>query len=1302
MYKYLKYIFYCFAFICILLIVLLLSINSLLNSNKDHILSQLAPYHKGQLDFERVSLDLFEDFPSINIKLSEVVAVDSLYDTHQQPLFKASSIKGAVSIRKLLKNELEFRYFSAADGQFNYIIDSSGYDNIFGFIGNLSKKPNNSSSFTINYEDLDIALSNFEVRLIDQKHQKLFSGTLQSFTTNEEQAELILSQIAIKDSLFEQHQEYLLASAEIRCMFSSVNIKDQTFLLDSIFIKNGSAGFITLGDYKNLTNVLQSFKSKPTKENQQKPSNFLGDVVQLNIEHFDLHISNKKVREDFRFNINDLASELSWNGSNLSSNASIETLVDGLGFNLDKGLFLTNAQVTTNVSFDIDFEQKTAHIQPCDLKINDQIFGFKGDLDASGRETLFSFYLNNEATDFNKTLLLLPTTLEDTLSQFSFTKPIKTDILLKGSFSKDDLIWIKVDFEIDDNPFEWKGYKLDGMTTKGYFLNRLFEESQIAKETRKNYQLVFEEITGNYEKINFVATDVHYEHHPDSLLFIDFGINAFGEPESLSKLLGNKDFLFSKGDFNMDLDFMGRMESINNLIKVSDAQLEFNDFEVAYTPAEVIFPIQRLSVDKKSVDAQFDISCFTLNKENQFNITGQLENFTALILDNVKENAKSEATFYSDAISWRDFMDIFGEGGLLDSEEKEKTIQEQKKDMVKLKKVVSGFYESFQPSITIDIDTFNYNKALSIHEFKAEATYIDSTFLLLDNVNFNYEEGNIDLKGILGIADDKTTSIDINFKSENVNLKKLLPSFDYFNVAFIENLENIPENIAVDFSHKGTYEDFVGLVPNTSVGKINFSIDNGKLLEGVVTYEPDEQRETENVSEFFAKINLQIEGKPELMNDLFGNEEFFFRKGKFQVESSYTGDVTTIDELLSKSTTQLEIKDSEVFYKTVGVAFPITQLDLNVTNDTANFSLFMYLSDIEEELKFEGSLRNFTTLLYPNEKTISTDVLISSPHLQWRNFIDLFAVDPEIFKNTDPSFNNSDNFKQTIKGLADNFNPNVKVQIDTAVYNEKFEIRNFKTGLHFTKDQHLILDKTTLDYEEGNAELGVVFNLSDIHTTPFSTSFKVRNIDFGKILESFDYFEIEILEELESITGEVDLDVRLEGVLQDSIGLIIEENRGVVTFNLENVSITGFDMNTLLPKLFKKPRIRDIYFAPIKNTIFLKGNNIEIPQMQILSTAFDIYIGGDYHYKELSNVWIDIPLTNITADNDSLDLLEKRNYKETGKKIHVEGFVNKRGKTKFKIRLNRKRFYKKRGVLKQYKIDRKENRDAYRKWKKSQ
>ena len=1104
------------------------------------------------------------------------------------------------------------------------------------------------------------------------------------------------SDIVVKDSLYSSHNSAILEAEKLHVKISLRRLLKRKIDLQGVSIHNGKLGLITLEDgYSNL----KSFISGSSRSSKALlPIRLSQSELSLSLSNTQVHLENRKLNQRIEAYINSTASTLLVENDTVKGDVNLDLLMKELTLNTEKGPFFKESSISGDFNGWMTLDSHQVKIHPFDLQINEQVFHTDIEFQTTG-ERPFLFHFENSQTEFRNTISLLNPRIQHELRNYDIRAPFHSKTRLEGWLVKGGQPLVTVDFSLKDAQIGIFEYNLDSVDMYGKFVNRIYGDTISKDQSRKHFRIEIDSAWGEYGGINLATKEALFtKKQPDTAAFNIFLLGD-GYPKQLSSLLENKKFLFNKGKFALDLDYDGKYSGMNDVLKGSNAVLHMYQFEVSYAPIKVSFPVNKLSLHKSAGDSKFEIRTQTFSQKNEFVIEGGLNNFPNLIFDRIPGATSSLAEISAKKLSWKDFLDLFGKKGLLKQKDEDPIFAKS----ASLKKFVSGLYDSFKPRLNIQVDTLVYSDAFEVHNFSSSLYYRDASTLVLEDTRFEYGEGTLNMSLVMDISNPNKTPFELCLETDKVNLKKLLPPFNYFDIAYLQNNANLPENISLNISHQGVLQDQTGLLANTSIGKIQFALDGGESASGTISYKPDTSLSAlkiEELNDISINTEILVEGRPEIISDLLNNEKFFFRGGNFSVNFTYNGDVENLEELFNTSNTHLKIDQAQVYYKPAEIIFPIEQLDLQMQKENAVFSLLLGADSMDQEISIEGELLQFGNLLLNREGTgVSSNVEISSPHVSWENFLTFFD-NPSLESSSTQL--QAQGLKKTLMGIYDTFHPTLELKVDTFTYNKKLRFHNFTSRAQLDDTYTLVLDSTGLQYGKGNAQLKASFGLENLHQTPVYLAFETQKISLGKFMEDFDYFNVSTFEKIEKMAGEVSLNGEFIGTVKDSVGLIPEDSRGKLYFLVENAQVKGFErLEDLASKVFRRSRFENIYFSPISNTVVIRGNQIEIPQMEIQSTAFSMFVEGTFSYGDSTNMWISIPINNLKKRADS-GPPERIGYGQAGKKVYVEVFTDKHGVDQLKLRLSKKKYYEQQNMLETFKEDKKINREKRKEFKRAQ
>ena len=457
-------------------------------------------------------------------------------------------------------------------------------------------------------------------------------------------------------------------------------------------------------------------------------------------------------------------------------------------------------------------------------------------------------------------------------------------------------------------------------------------------------------------------------------------------------------------------------------------------------------------------------------------------------------------------------------------------------------------------------------------------------------------------------------------------------------------------------------------------------------------------------------IELNANGKSDELNSFFDNDKFLLKGGRFNLSTKFNGDIAQADELIASSTAVLQLTNTSISYEPTGVAIPVKAMELDILSDNANLKTLEIVLPSGDFIDFSGKVVNLTSLLFEereNEEKVFSSLKMYSPKLAFKELIDLF----DIF-HTDPTEKENkpkNGIKDILKDIYSNYNPKLDVVVDEFKF-KNTTVQDLKTDLFFENKDSLYLEHADFKFYGKPVKLDAHIDISDSHNTLFAASFNTGPLRFSELLNSFDYFNMETLKQTEKLDGAISMDGYLQGEANDEDGLIGQTLNGKLAFSIEDLEIKGFEpIIKAANTVFRKKRFEDIRFNTIEDVIYIDNNVVEIPQMEIQSTAFDFFVEGHLGFEDKdTNVWVSVPLANL-KHRDITDIPDKKGAIDSGRKIYIEATNEGEDKLRYKLHLTNKKLFEQKHILNQYrekhkeeiKLRRQHRREARKKGRKS-
>lgn len=1050
------------------------------------------------------------------------------------------------------------------------------------------------------------------------------------------------------------------------------NLWKRSIVLDEIHLSEGNLYSVT--DTEGNSNLGSLLKGN--NSNSGGGNSFINFTTNPNsriqIQNFLVHQIDSTKQKNLKIMINDLTSDIQLTKEDTSFQYSADVYSEHLTFNWLKGPYLENSHISIQKG-SATIENGIVTIPESNVVINEYNYKIGATIYPKNSEENSLLTIRNDSSDFQEIRSLLTTHIQDQLSKYNVGGQFKTDA---------DILFVDpvnpiatIQFQVNNNPVSVKNKTFVGTNATGFFRNRKYLDERALNEGKKNLHLHFDQLETTVDGFHVNSTEGTITYTPVENAQIYFPAKIRGKAKQISQYFTNEPYRFVNGDVKIDATLEGSLVNTINIINDSDAKVEINDLEFLYEPSGVRFPFDFLKIDKRGSFADFTMAGSTPVTQNNFEISGEIEHFTDIFKEKEKKT-QSKIQFRAQEFSWKDFSNLFGTNGYLSNgEDKKDSVQTESKS-TQIRSILSSLESKFQPELDAKIDRIQYNSNLSISDFSTNLEFEDNQTLKLNSTQFYIDTSLVRFDGKIDYHQPETSRVDFELEAHHLNLEKILPQVNYFNIELLTNFPQQPEDLSLDFNFTGRFNNMRNFELVSAEGDLEFESEKNEIFTGHVIFAGDIRDSLRNI-----KTTASVHAEPKIINNLFENSNYAFQKGELDVLLQYEGYIESLEELIANSDIELAIEDSQIEDINNKVKIPIDEFVAIIRENDANINLSIQ-SDTLSHLTIDADVTKISDLIYNNnQNNHSVDVDVYSPLIEWENFQSIFArntTDTTSFETDSTSKTIA--VKESVLNAMKSFNPTVDLTIDQLTYMDDVEINEIKSSIALKDTSILVVDNTGFRYLTGNVELEAEAVLNNEKIIPFKGELKSNDFKLAQLLEEMDYLDIDALESTEELDGIIDIDMELEGVYDENKQKVFDENTTAeIEFSLREARLKGMPVvDTLARKILQKNRFEDIEFAPIESTVHYNKGIIEIPFTEIQSNAIHLFVEAGETTNDKQSIWFTIPLRMILHPGFEC-VPEKTGNSEGRNRLFIELLENEEGELKTKFHISKKKFFEQRG-----------------------
>ncbi len=238
--------------------------------------------------------------------------------------------------------------------------------------------------------------------------------------------------------------------------------------------------------------------------------------------------------------------------------------------------------------------------------------------------------------------------------------------------------------------------------------------------------------------------------------------------------------------------------------------------------------------------------------------------------------------------------------------------------------------------------------------------------------------------------------------------------------------------------------------------------------------------------------------------------------------------------------------------------------------------------------------------------------------------------------------------------------------VDSKILLDTFRYRRFNaeriTGLFSYHDPVIALHNLSFETMNGHGEGQMEWNLQTDGRALVKTYAEISHINVHDLFFSFNNFGQNFIRS-GNLNGDISGNISFQSMF-DSRGKIIKptilsDSYLVIT----NGELIGFEPLYKLSKFIRLSELKDIRFSKLENEIFIHDQQVRIPDMQVNSSALNLFISGTHHFDKRFDYRIRILLSDYLArkardannDNTQFGIVEDQNEGQSNLFLRYRG-----------------------------------------------
>ncbi len=617
-----------------------------------------------------------------------------------------------------------------------------------------------------------------------------------------------IKNVTVADSLYHKP---LLKANDIYCAVSLFQLSSGK--PDIARVKISGAQFHLFIDSTGFNNAyLLSSKNQPAVTDSFKTTPRPIIINHIELENFTFISEDKVKNKHFGVNVSTAVATIKRQDSLLLITLNEECLLDGLGFNLEKGVYVENSTIKAKWQMQFDKSAKTLIIQQSPAVINNNDFKISAEFHFGGDSAWFLVHAITDKILYKDAKALLTQKIRSKLTLIDVTMPIEVDAKLVGSLHGGDP-HVHVVCKAKNNILITPIATFGDCNFTGIYENRVNDS---LPPSDPNSIVYFPQFTGKWYSVPLIGDSTRIDNLSDPVLYFDFKTNcSFSQLDDAFNL---QNISFDGGTAKLDLKYKGPLTANPSMLGNITGALHVEDGKLTYVPHNLQFINCQGDLEflRNTINIK-KITCDYL--KNHFEVTGAGSSINRIAM---VDSGKSSivCNIFCPVFYAADFKKVFA---------KRATRQPKAETHKSIGSTIAGLDDILSKgNIALNINA----KQLVLENFSAQNAKLS---LLLQQDDWRVQHAALDFGGGSFTVDADIRQAEGNFLAtahcdiQNADVRNAFFAFNNFGQDGIlyTNLRgtlNTSAVINMQMDNKGA------IVPGTLQGNVNFSIRNGALI----------------------------------------------------------------------------------------------------------------------------------------------------------------------------------------------------------------------------------------------------------------------------------------------------------------------------------------------------------------------------------------------------------------------------------------------------------------------------------------
>jgi len=611
-----------------------------------------------------------------------------------------------------------------------------------------------------------------------------------------------LTDLVIRDSLWNQHHHDLLHADKIYISFGWKSLLKGKPDVCKVAVQRGALYLYT--DPCGISNLIETEHIKSTAPHHALP--------EFSLRNTRITMENEMLNARHEVFLNKLHCQINERDSFTTIYIDLRSIVQGIGFNLEKGSYLRGK--TLGGSFTLTYyPEDRLLLKNINLAIADKPFNINGAIFLDADTMSYDLRIRTDQIYYADAHSLLTQAIVQKVSPITIDQPIDITASISGKMARKVIPHIETGFIVKRATMETPIGQLENATFSGTFNNRI-DTCQMPGDA--NTKFTFNKLSADWNQITLQSDLLEITNLLNPVLSCDLksdfaltNLNTLGESTTIQ---------FVKGTGKLDVHYHGSIAKEDTISPVVNGLLSLHEASMHYLPRDLVFDdcsgeieFTQHDVVLKDLKATVGHSAFTMN--------GYVQNLMAMLNLN-PEQLVIDLAITSPSLDLGDFISY-----AKPSSTKTTVKTNPKNKITKATENTDRMLQNGKTKLTI--------KAGELYYKKFKATQVTASLLMegnkvtMNEVRLQHAGGTASVKGTL-VNGARTNFLKIDSRLTSMDIPRLFRSFDNFGQDAVTSVNTKGQlsakiGIACELTDKAIVRE------NTMKGTVDFSLVNGEL-----------------------------------------------------------------------------------------------------------------------------------------------------------------------------------------------------------------------------------------------------------------------------------------------------------------------------------------------------------------------------------------------------------------------------------------------------------------------------------------